>query len=126
SPKTIDDARIDVGADHLEIVEAGQAQADERVDDRPRLIALRRPDLEHPGARGEIDAGSDDQHAADAARRVEPFQYAKARLHGIAGFDRGIGAQTARLVEALRRVRRWRRTLFLEDERHRAAARGLD
>ena len=43
-----------VGADHLEIIESRQAEADERVDDRPRLIAFGRGRVDEPGARREI------------------------------------------------------------------------
>ena len=122
-----DHARVDVGGGDLEVVEAGEAGRDQGVDDRPWLIALRRH-LTETGARREVHAGADDQHAADAPIRLQPLRHRQAEVHEVARLDRRVGAQPARAIEIGDGVGRMFRPLgdelLLVDEAHRAQVLG--
>ena len=122
-----DHARVDVGGGDLEVVEAGEAGRYQGVDDRPWLIALGRHFTE-TSARREIHAGTDDEHAADAAVRLQPLRHRQAEVHQVARLDRRIGAQPARAIEIGDGVGRMFRPLgdelLLVDEAHRAQVLG--
>ncbi len=80
APQVRHDAWIDVGGHDLAgRSSAREAERDERVHDRPRLIALRRAGLEERRSRRQVQAGTDDEHPPDAAVGLERLQDAEAR-----------------------------------------------
>ena len=122
-----DHARVDVDGGDLEVVEAGEPGRHQGVDDRPWLIALRRHFTE-TGARREVHAGADDQHACGCANPAAAPSHRQAEVHEVARLDRRVGAQPARAIRIGDGVGRMFRPLgdelLLVDEAHRAQVLG--
>ena len=93
------DARIDVCGDDFEVVQAGQVVGDERIHDRPRLIALRRSNFEQACSRRQVQTGSDDEHFPDALFGRERLDDAEPDGNDVARFDGRVSAEAARTVE---------------------------
>ena len=72
---------------------------DERVHDRPGLVAFRRADFEERRPGRQIEPGTDDEHAADAPVGLERLDDPEADRDDVAGFDRGVGAEAAGSIE---------------------------
>ncbi len=93
--QVIDDAGIDIGADDLQVVEPCEAECDQRVDDRPRLIAFRRSRVDEARPRRQVQAGSDDQDAPHAAHGFERLQHVETEGDDVSGLDSSVRAQAA-------------------------------
>ena len=62
----IHDPRVDVGGNDLQVIGARQPERQQRVDERPRLVALRRTVVDQGGTRRQIEPRADHEHAPDA------------------------------------------------------------
>ena len=76
-----------------------QPEREQRVGDRPGLIAFRWPALDQRRARCEIESGPDNQDAANTALGVERFQDSQPRIDDVASFDRRIGTESAGAIQ---------------------------
>ncbi len=86
-------------ADDLQVAQRAEAERQHRVQHGPGLIALRRRRFVQAGPRRQVEAGADDEDAADAAGRLERFQHAEAEMDDVPGLDRRVGAEAAMPIQ---------------------------